>query len=218
TKKKNLGFKLLPFLVFCAFYFFLWLPESDVKSAVIKCLPVLSLAFFVAAHSHSVGFWTTQAKRIFQGLLFSAVGDICLVWPDLFLPGMAAFGMCFICYTSAFGWRPFRPLTLLAVLGSASAAYILLVLPCLSGMHIYATATYTVLISIMAWRALSRQERQLNAAVGSVFFMVSDLLVGFNHFCEPLPFVRLLTMATYFIAQLLIALSVASQRVYHKQS
>lgn len=78
--------RLLPFLVSCALYFGLWLPEPSWPSAVTKILPVLSLVLFIWSESN--GSWTPYAQGIFWGLLCSCAGDICLVWPDLFLPGI----------------------------------------------------------------------------------------------------------------------------------
>uniref|UniRef100_A0A8D0GD00 lysoplasmalogenase n=1 Tax=Sphenodon punctatus TaxID=8508 RepID=A0A8D0GD00_SPHPU len=71
--------RLLPFGVSCALYFLFLLPEPDPFSALVKCLPVLSLTFFVVAQSLSKGQWDPYARNIFWGLLCSAVGDACLV-------------------------------------------------------------------------------------------------------------------------------------------
>ncbi|KAJ6654446.1 hypothetical protein lerEdw1_007039 [Lerista edwardsae] len=158
-------------------------PHDTWLGAIVTCLPTLSLAIFVAIHSYSVGSWTPFNGRIFWGLLFAAVGDVCLVWQELFLP-----------------------------------AFFFLLLPCLGGIYVWAVAAYSGLLSLMAWRVLSHSSQQLPASIGSLLFLVSDLFVALDKFCSVLPHARSLFMTTYYTAQALIAVSVASQKVSWKES
>ncbi|XP_060639164.2 lysoplasmalogenase TMEM86B-like [Anolis sagrei] len=212
----SLLMKLLPFLISCIACFALKLPEPSIPATIVKGLPSLSLAFFVAIQPHAAGAWTPYAKAIFQGLLLSAVGDACLVWPQLFFLGRAAFAACNISYILAFGLTPFRPFIFVIALASVFVPYAYLVQPCLEGLSRWAETASKVPLSMMTWRALSHPG--LRTSIGSLLFVASDLFFGIETFCSFLPHSRFLIMSTYYTAQGLFALSVAFQRVSRKDS
>ncbi|XP_062813197.1 lysoplasmalogenase TMEM86B-like [Anolis carolinensis] len=264
VKTWSLLIKLVPFLISCIACFTLNLPEPSISATIVKGLPSLSLAFFVAIQPHAAEAWTSYAKAIFQGLLLSAVGDACLVWPQLFFLGLigannsmgkelmclqvtsqfmmtprmfpskpssvltyflsfspagrAAFAMCHTSYILAFGLIPFRPFIFVMALGFVFVPYAYLVEPCLEGFSRWAETASKVPLSIMTWRALSHPGRRLRTSVGSLLFVASDLFFGIETFCSFLPHSRFLIMSTYYTAQGLFALTVASQRVSKKDS
>ncbi|XP_063157243.1 lysoplasmalogenase TMEM86B isoform X2 [Candoia aspera] len=215
-KKRTLLLKLLPFLVSSTVYFTLLPMEPSLLTTTVKCLPTLALAFFVATQFKSAGVLTPYARRIFQGLLFSCVGDACLVWPKLFLAGMGAFAICHISYISAFGLTPLRPLTFLVTEGLVAICYVIILLPFLSGIYMWAVLLYSGLLGIMAWRALACSKAL--ASIGSLIFIVSDLLVAYDKFCISHSLAQILIMSTYYLAQSLIAISVTSQKISRKEN
>lgn len=76
---------LSPFLLTCAVYFLLWIPQDQPSwiSALVKCLPVLCLVAFLQAARSARGY-----RALLQAaLLCSAAGDACLLWPEAFLCG-----------------------------------------------------------------------------------------------------------------------------------
>lgn len=75
---------LSPFFLSCAAYFLLWIPEDPPSwvGALVKCLPVLCLVGLLRACSGGAYSALLQAA-----LLFSALGDIFLIWPEAFLCG-----------------------------------------------------------------------------------------------------------------------------------
>lgn len=77
-------FSLLPFFLATAVYFYLWTPDSpaSIMSAGVKSAPTLLLAAAVLSWNGG-----QSVLGVVGGLVFSAVGDICLVWPELFLHG-----------------------------------------------------------------------------------------------------------------------------------
>ncbi|XP_075461562.1 lysoplasmalogenase TMEM86B isoform X2 [Ascaphus truei] len=217
NKVRNTVAKLLPFLTTCCIYFALWIPLSEPSwfSALIKCLPILSLVFFVVIHAVSVEMFSPYARKIFLGLLFSAVGDVCLIWPHFFLHGMVMFGLAHLMYTAAFGLRPLN-IRLFILLALFCATFYFVTFPYLNEPFVYMVAGYTVLIGTMTWRALARVSlasynyswAHVSAALGAIIFMTSDCVLAVDKFCFPVFNSRAVIMGTYYCAQMLIALSV----------
>jgi uncharacterized membrane protein YhhN len=148
------------------------------------------------------------------GLFFSFIGDVLLMQPDkFFLPGLAAFLLTHIAYLIAFigpAKLLSRPLVFLYFL-PALIAYALLA-PKLPADLKLPVAIYSLLLSSMAaqgmirFRILKTAGAKL-AAIGAIFFMLSDFLLAFDRFYTALPLASVLILAPYYLAQLLIALS-----------
>nr|XP_012631019.1 lysoplasmalogenase [Microcebus murinus] len=192
---------LSPFFLTCSIYFLLWIPEDQPSwvSALVKCLPILCLAAFLWAVP-SGGDYT----RLLQAaLVCSAVGDACLIWPGAFLAGMAAFALAHVLYSWAFGFSPLRPGLLLLILLAPVLSYRLL-WPYLEPGMVLPMAAYELVLSVMLWRGLARGG---SAGWGALLFAVSDAVLAWDTFAQPLPYARLVTMSTYYAAQLLITWS-----------
>lgn len=128
--------------------------------------------------------------------------------------GLLMFAITHILYSSAFGMKPLN-LRAGLVIGVVSGISYALLYPYLSGPFTYLVGVYVAIIGFMAWRAMAGVQltndlwtwTQLSACLGAVLFMVSDLAIAVNKFCFPLPYSRAIIMATYYAAQMLIALS-----------
>jgi alkylglycerol monooxygenase len=155
------------------------------------------------------------------GLAFSLVGDVFLMLSGYFIPGLAAFLLAHVCYVLLFRqgmpWFP-SGRALAATLAAGAAMYVFL-LPGLDPVLKVAVAAYTVVIAMMAAQAIGRavvlrDAGSLAVAVGAVFFMASDSLLAVNRFAVPLPMAQFAVLATYYVAQVLIALNAAVPRVH----
>lgn len=95
---------MIPFIASIGLYFTLLFPEHipSFWSTVVKCLPILSLAMFTTLHEDFADRSKVN-RKITVGLLFSCVGDACLVWPEYFLHGIVAFSVAQIIFISAAG-------------------------------------------------------------------------------------------------------------------
>ena len=210
-------------------YFILWLPEGQpsVSAAFVKCLPILSLMWFVCLQGVSGDSANSYNQKVLTGLVLSCIGDALLIWQAnvlFFLVGMAFFGCAQIAYTTAFGFTPFGVKELAFSL-SVLLVILSVLLPCLSGVLYYAVAAYSMLLTLMAWRALARFNlkgeipwRKIYAACGASLFVASDTMIAMNKFCWPIPGQRSLIMVTYYAAQLCFSLSVINSQLFFRST
>lgn len=156
-------------------------------------------------------FWITT------GLFFSLLGDIALLWPaSYFLLGLAAFLITHVAYLLAFTRDAKFPARLsIWLLYLAIAAVLLAFLfPNLPGSLKIPVALYSLLLASMAAQAMGRsltlKSRPARfAAFGAILFMLSDLLLAFDHFHSPILLAPVLILTPYYLAQWLIACSTA---------
>ena len=176
---------------------------------------VLAIAFVTtraqAEHS-SRGFYLNLSIA----LTLSMLGDIALMFPGYFIPGLVAFLLAHLAYISLFkrgvSWFPSRP-ALLATLAVGFAMYAFLWVGGLPhGLRI-PVAAYVLVIALMAAQAFGRakaigDQASMWVAVGSASFMLSDSLLATNRFVSPLPLSQVWVLSTYYIAQTLITVFV----------
>jgi uncharacterized membrane protein YhhN len=150
------------------------------------------------------------------GLVFSMAGDIFLMLPrDRFVAGLVSFLVAHLFYIYAFSidvpfgvapllWLPF------SVAGGVVVAAVWHGLaPALRG----AVIAYVVVIAAMAGQAAGRWhtlggDAALSAALGAALFVVSDSVLAINRFRAKFHAERALTLGTYWMAQMLIVLSI----------
>ncbi|HXP22873.1 MAG TPA: lysoplasmalogenase [Candidatus Sulfotelmatobacter sp.] len=149
------------------------------------------------------------------GLLFSLVGDIFLLWPSLyFIHGLAAFLLTHLAYLIAFtrdARFPARVWIWILYLAIAATLYAFLY-PNLPVPLKLPLALYSALLSSMAAQAMGRflvvkTKPAQSAAIGAVFFMLSDFLLAFDRFHTLILLAPVLILIPYYLGQWLIASS-----------
>ncbi|XP_057673510.1 lysoplasmalogenase [Corythoichthys intestinalis] len=216
---------LAPFFLASAVYFYLVHLESpaSIVRAGVKSAPTFLLAAAVLSWNgcHSV-------LGVAGGLVFSAVGDICLVWPELFLHGMAAFALAHLLYSVTFLSSRYEtyssssctgPLYLILMVTAAGIyAYLF---PFLkkdpsSEILVPAVGVYIALITMMAILAI--RTRRGFTLLGSLFFIMSDMALALQVFkvTAPVAHGHTVVMVTYYLAQLLI--SVGDMRAVERKN
>lgn len=139
----------------------------------------------------------------------SLAGDVFLMFPGFFIPGLVSFLVAHLFYVVLFKsgqtWFPHRG-ALAATLGIGVAMYAFLWAGGLPPALRAPVAAYVLVIALMAAQAIGRATVLRDApsvmvAVGAGFFMLSDSLLATNRFVTPLPMAQVWVLATYYTAQ-----------------
>jgi uncharacterized membrane protein YhhN len=184
-------------------------------AGALKAIPIALLAGFVATEPAVVS--ERYRWLVFAALLWSLGGDLWLVFPGGFVPGLLNFLVAHVLYivafTSAGPAGGTRLVVLLPFLGGGLAmlAYLW---PHL-GQHRIPVLVYVAVIVAMGWRAAARalapgvvEPSGHLALEGAIVFMVSDGVLATDRFARPFGAADGVVMITYYTAQILIALSV----------
>ncbi len=185
-------------------------------AGALKALPILALAAVAATAEPAVS--PRYATLVTAGLLLSAVGDVCLVWPERFTMGLASFLVAHCCYLAAFAegaaaggmaW-PW-----LLGIGVVAVALLAVLWPHLGRVR-GPVLLYVAVIAAMAWMAARRAAAPATPApsgglalAGALVFMASDGVLAVDRFARRFPAAHAVVMVTYYTAQTLIAASVA---------
>ena len=153
----------------------------------------------------------TSARRLAGlGLVMGSLADAAIEFS--FIGGLATFLVAHLLYIAAFVWvdARLRLLRLLPVALWAAAALPVLVTH--AGGLALPVLVYGIVIFTMIWRAAAAMTGPgWNAGtiglLGAILFGLSDTLLGYSRFVEPLPASNLLIMGTYWGGQALIATS-----------
>lgn len=189
---------------------------------VTKVLLMPLLAFYLYTSSKDVKGY----KFIFLALFFSWWGDIFLMFPRneqdpnaklLFIAGLVSFLIGHLNYIVHFikEVKPKVKVTVIVekpylVLPFLLYVFLLLKLlyPTLGSMKIPVTV-YGIVITFMLMTAFNRKNLVNSKSfylvfTGAMFFIFSDSCIAINLFCKPFELARIVIMATYVAAQLLI--------------
>jgi uncharacterized membrane protein YhhN len=181
--------------------------------------PAVMVALLAAAVLAPVASPAAGAARpwLVLGLAGSLAGDVLLLPPGRFVPGLAAFLAGHVAYLVGFLALPGEPAWLLgglvvAVVVAALVGRLLVRLAARAGLGVPVSA---YLVTILAM-AVAATRTGLPAAVGGAWlFVASDALLGWGRFREPRPGMRrgagrahgTAVMITYHLGQALILLA-----------
>lgn len=150
--------------------------------------------------------------RVVTALFFCLLGDIALLWDELFLVGLAFFLVAHLllirALTARFGFK-FKAVGILISLSMAGVV-ISYMWPNVDAFLRIPIIVYVLVIGTMSSLALSialkkRSTIRTQIGLGGLLFMVSDALLGINGFVNPIPLSGLLILGTYYGAISLLA-------------
>jgi alkylglycerol monooxygenase len=144
-----------------------------------------------------------------RALGLSWVGDVLLLYPGLFLPGLVAFLAAQICYFKLLNMDAPVLSNRRAVVRCALAGALMYGVLFFNGLPAemrLPVAVYVSVIALMAAQAWGRSAHlndkgSLLTAVGATVFMLSDSLLAVDTFINPLPYAGLWVLTSYYLAQ-----------------
>ncbi len=192
------------------------------KGAVMVLL--MAWVWFAADFSSLKGPSVFSLRWFIAGMFFCLLGDVFLALPkDRFIAGLVAFLVGHLAYISAFRVFPMRweywvPSAVLVLL--LGALWLRIIRRLAEGLTASGqqamklpVGLYSFVISVMVFAAyhsfIAARWGVLEAylvASGATFFFVSDLLLAWDRFVEPIDKARLKVIVTYHLAQILLAI------------
>lgn len=182
--------------------------------------PLIIISIYLYFHFSSIEIKGSYLRKsVSAALIFSWIGDVLLLFPNLFLYGLGAFLMAHICLIFTFKLAQIQPFAI------GQVNFIKLFL---QNLPIYIPAAFVyflingnlgdvkipVIIYLLAivMMATTARERIGNTNplsfwqvfIGALFFLVSDAILAINMFFKPFPEAGVLVMGTYVIAQFMI--------------
>lgn len=178
---------------------------------VFKPMAMVLAILFVAARANGLREARSHTLLLVAALLLCLAGDVFLMLPGLFIPGLVSFLLAHLCYLALFrqGQRWFPSGKALAGTLAAAVVMYAILFPHLDPVLKVAVAAYALVIATMAAQAMGRaavlrDPAAVGVAVGAGLFMLSDALLAINRFAQPLPLAQLWVLSTYYAAQVLI--------------
>jgi uncharacterized membrane protein YhhN len=206
---------VLPVLVVVSAVAAIWAEAKGRKRVHYLAKPLTTALIIAVAALAAAPVPPVYKTLILAGLVFSLLGDVALMFPDkLFIAGLVAFLAAQVLYIFAF--RPaagqavpfltFLPFILFGLL------MFFLLAPGLGPLKLPVLVYIGAIVTMAGFAAVRYvhlgRTRPLLAFAGAILFLVSDSVLAYDRFGKKFRLARILVLATYFPAQLLIALSV----------
>ncbi len=182
--------------------------------------PLILVSLWLYFHFSSVEIKGSYLRKsVSAALIFSWIGDVLLLFPNLFLYGLGAFLMAHICYIFTFKLAQIQPFAI----GQVNfiklflqnlpiyipAAFVYYLINSSLGDVKIPVIIYLLAIVMMATTARERIGNTNSMSfwqvfIGALFFLISDGILAIDMFFKPFAEAGVLVMGTYVIAQFMI--------------
>jgi len=180
--------------------------QGETATALVKATPIALLLMTSALIGSN--------KWLPAALGFGACGDMLLAYQQ-FVPGLAAFLVGHVIYIVLWTRQVDKArlwYTLPVLIFAIVISWILI--PYLGDMAVPVVIYIAVIVLMVASATISKLAN-VWGLLGVYSFLLSDLLIAWNRFVEPITMSGLLIMSSYYFAQIAIASSVLSQSKRH---
>lgn len=198
------------FAIFGFYYVFFFDSIDPTLKMVFKLVPMI-LLIILALQSNGE---RRYKSIIIGGLVFCAIGDYTLQW---FILGLTSFLIGHLFYITAFrstniAKTPNIVKILLLLYGAVMMLWIAGTV-FREGDTVLAIAVCAYMIVILLMGLTAFRTGSKLAIIGAMCFIASDSVLAINKFITDVPYSHILIMATYYVAQLLITLSITQYSV-----
>ncbi|MDO9436259.1 lysoplasmalogenase family protein [Hydrogenophaga sp.] len=199
-----------------------WVEWHRVFKPLTMCIAIV----VVFAQARATPGVQRSEALLLGALTFSLVGDVLLMFPGYFIPGLVAFLLAHLAYTALFRqdapWLASHR-ALAATVGMGAVVFAFLWWGGLPAALRAPVAAYVLVIALMTAQAIGRatvhgDSAAVLVAVGACCFMLSDALLATHKFVTPLPMSPVWVLSSYYVAQVLIVAGMlrgASQWLRH---
>lgn len=187
------------------------------KSLLMPVLAALHLALRRREAARGPGAWVLAA------LALSWAGDLLLLAPSLFLPGLGAFLFAHLALIVAYRRHRSRDqgarnwaLAVGAISVAMGLALVATLVPKLGPLGAPVLAYAAVLVAMVSTAAARARRTSVESGAvtlaGATLFFLSDGLLAIDKFAAQIPHAGLFVMSTYDLGQLLIVVGLAAHR------
>lgn len=192
----------------------IWAIASDIPDARIATKPLIMIVLGFVCWARAENLHVRARNFIFAAIIFSWGGDVLLLFPHYFVPGLISFLTAHLLYTAFFIQvkpkpRPTPAGVIMALLVIVyAAALVTWLAPYLGGLKpavtVYATVIAVMLLSSLRAFGLRGGRTGMLCVGGAALFVISDSILAVEKFHTAFPGSGMAVMLTYGIAQWMI--------------